>query len=137
MQNLLKNTAKLSLTVIVAFSVFMLNFSSFIHCSNVSLEDDCCHKTRTIKSCCLKHTKITFNERISSHCGCSVNQSNKPGDLFTDLKNNSSSLTVRNINYITSTDGTELLKTSSVFTSYSPPLFYSSDKYLNILSLRI
>lgn len=137
MQNLLKNTAKLSLTLIVAVSVFMLNFAGIFHCTSQKSEEDCCHQTKTIKSCCLKHTKITLNERISSHCGCTVNQSNKPGDLFTDLKNNSTSLSVRFTQYITFSEDSVLFKATLEFTSYSPPLFYSSDKYLNILSLRI
>lgn len=137
MQNFLKNTAKLSMTVIVAFSVLMLNFGNYIHCSSGKTEEDCCHKSKTIKSCCLKHTKITFNERISAHCGCSVNQSNKPGDLYTDLKNNSANFSLRNVQYSTIEESTTFDNTSSVYISYSPPLIYSTDTYLNILSLRI
>ncbi|MCC6866490.1 MAG: hypothetical protein IT280_10070 [Ignavibacteria bacterium] len=133
----MKNTAKILLTLMVAISVFLLNFGNFIQCSMPQSQEDCCHIIKSVKSCCAENTKINLNERISSHCGCSVEQSNKPGDLYSDLKNNSSNLNFRFIQYTDLSVSAEQNKTSIIFTSYSPPVYYMADTYLNILSLRI
>lgn len=137
MQIFFKNTAKISLTVLVAFSVLLLNFSNFIYCSAGKMNDDCCHKSRTIKTCCLKYSKITLNERISSHCGCTFNNASMPGDLYSELNNNSSKNISRLAIYITASFIMQPETASLDLTDYSPPVILSTEIYLNNLSLRI
>ena len=138
MRKLLIKITKISLSFITAFSVLTLNFAAFLHCSVINMDDDCCHVTHTVKKCCAKNLKITFNERITSHCGCSVNQSPAASDLYNDLKNSSQLIHQKAlINSLSYSEeiSSELLKKNYAF--YSPPQKYQTDTYLTNLSIRI
>lgn len=138
MQDLLKNITKITLSVLVAFSVLTLNMGSLLHCSELTMEEDCCHITQKVKQCCIKHLKITLNERISSHCGCTVNETQQAADLYHDLKNSNSNLTSRTIQYSLPVETgfhTELI--GNFTQNYSPPRKYSTDTYLSNSILRI
>lgn len=138
MGKLLKNITKLTLSVLTAFSVFTLNFSSFVHCSALNTSDECCHVTHTVKKCCAKNQKITLNERITSHCGCSVKQAPPATDLYNDLKN-SGQFSNQKFLLNNSSSNAEILNVihSNKIIFYSPPQKYQTDTYLTNLAIRI
>jgi len=138
MRNLLKNIAKPTLSVLVACSVLMLNWYTYRQCSEASMEDGCCHITQKVKQCCIKHLKITLKERISGHCGCTVNETQQTADLYHDLKNSNSNLASRIIQYCSLAETGFHPELIGDFTrNYSPPLKYSTDTYLSNSILRI
>ncbi len=138
MQDLFRNIAKITLSVLVACSLLTLNIGNFLHCSGLTMEDDCCHITQKVKQCCIKHLKITLNERISGHCGCSMLETPQAGDLFHDLKNSNLNLASRTIQYSSSVETGFHPEFISNFTQdYSPPQKYSADTYLSNSILRI
>ena len=138
MSKLLNKITKISLSFITAFSVLTLNFAAFLHCSVINMDEDCCHVTHTVKKCCAKNLKITFNERITSHCGCSVNQAPASADLFNDIKNSSQlnhqRALINSLSFSVEIS-TELSEKNNTF--YSPPQKYQTDTYLTNLSIRI
>lgn len=138
MSKLLKNITKISLSIITALAVLTLNFTAFVHCSATSMSDDCCHVTQTVKKCCAKDIKINVKERISAHCGCSMNQAPEATVLYVDLKNSTRDSNPKKLQYETVVEA--LFSTASVHTitaDYSPPNNYQSDIYLINLSIRI
>lgn len=138
MQDLLKNITKITLSVLVACSVLTLNLGNFLQCSELTMEEDCCHITQKVKQCCVKHLKITHKERISGHCGCTVNETQQAADLYHDLKNSNSNLTSRTIQYSSPAETGFHPELISNFTqNYSPPAEFSTDKYLSNSILRI
>ncbi|HMQ79264.1 MAG TPA: hypothetical protein PKE39_10275 [Ignavibacteria bacterium] len=138
MRNLLKNITKTALSVLIACSVLMLNWGTFRHCTEGSMEDNCCHVTKTVKQCCIKHLKLTLNERISGHCGCTVNETQQTADLYHDLKNSNSNLTSRTIQYSSPAEtGFHPELIGNITGNYSPPQKYSTDTYLTNSILRI
>ncbi len=138
MSKLLKNITKISLSIITAFGVLTLNFTAFVHCSSISMSDDCCHVTQTVKKCCAKNLKITVNERISAHCGCSMKQGPAATDLYIELKNPTRENNTNKLQY-ESVAGILISSTAiNIITpEYSPPKNYQSDIYLTNLSIRI
>ncbi len=138
MRDLLKNITKITLSVSVAISVLTLNMGNFLHCSELTMEEDCCHITQKVKQCCLKHLKITLKERISGHCGCSVNETQQAADLYHDLKNSNSNLTSRTIQYSSpAKTGFHPGMISNFTQNYSPPAEFSTDIYISNSILRI
>ncbi|NOS84203.1 MAG: hypothetical protein HOP31_03595 [Ignavibacteria bacterium] len=138
MQDLLKNITKVTFSVLVACSVFTLNMGNFMQCSELTMEEDCCHITQKVKQCCIKHLKITLKERISGHCGCTVNETQQTADLYHDLKNSNSNLTSRTIQYSSPVETGFHPELISNFTqNYSPPTEFSTDRYLSNSILRI
>ena len=138
MQDLFRNITKISLSVLVACSVLTLNLGNFLQCSELTMEDDCCHITQKVKQCCIKHLKITLDERISGHCGCSMQETQQAGDLYHDIKNSNTNVSNRTIQYgslVQSGFHPELI--SNFTQDYSPPLKYSTDTYLSNSILRI
>lgn len=138
MQDLFRNIAKITLSVLVASSVLTLNFGTFMQCSELTMEDDCCHITQKVKQCCIKHLKITLDERISGHCGCTINATQQAADLYHDLKNSNSNASSRTIQYSSLVQSGFHPEFISNFTQdYSPPPKYSTDTYLSNSILRI
>lgn len=138
MQDLLKNITKITLSVLVACSVLTLNLGNFLQCSELTMEEDCCHITQKVKQCCIKHLKITLDERISGHCGCTVNETQQTADLYHDLKNSNSNLTSRVIQYSSPAETGFHPELIGNFTqNYSPPQKYSTGTYLSNSILRI
>lgn len=138
MQDLLKNITKITLSVLVACSVLTLNLGNFLQCSELTMEEDCCHITQKVKQCCVKHIKVTLNERISGHCGCTVNETQQTADLYHDLKNSNSNLTSRIIQYSSPAETGSHPELIGNFTrNYSPPQKYCTDTYLSNSILRI
>ena len=138
MQNMLKNTIRTSLIVLTVISVFTLNLSGLLSCTSLTMSDDCCHITKIVKPCCVKSLKITFEERITGHCGCTMSESQQAADLFTDLKNSNINHTSRDIQYSSSIQAGYHPESMNRFTSeYSPLLKYNKDTYLTNSVLRI
>jgi len=138
MSKLLKNITKISLSIITAFAVLTLNFTAFVHCSSISMSDDCCHVTQTVKKCCAKNLKTSVTERISGHCGCSMKQGPAATDLYIELKNPTRENNTNKLQYESAAG--ELFSSASIHkitADYSPPNNYQSDIYLTNLSIRI
>lgn len=138
MQKILKNTIRISLITLTAFSVLTLNLPGLLLCSSITMGDDCCHITKIVKPCCIKNMMITFNERVTGHCGCNMEESQQTADLYTDLKSSSINHTSRDIQYASSIEAGYHPEQVNRFTSeYSPPLKYFTDSYLANSVLRI
>jgi hypothetical protein len=138
MQVILKNIVKISLSALIAISVLTLNLSGLLMCSSITMNEDCCHVTKTVKSCCVKKMKITFAERIKGHCGCSVQESQQTADLYHDLKNSNSYSSTRDAQYTSTIETGYHPELISRFTAeYSPPPMDLKDSYLINLSIRI
>ena len=138
MSKLLKNITKISLSILTAIAVLTLNLTAFVHCSAISMSDDCCHVTQTVKKCCAKNLKITVNERISAHCGCSMKQAPAASDLYIELKNSTRENNTNQQQY--ESIAGDLFSSASIHkntTEYSPPNNYQSEIYLTNLSIRI
>ena len=138
MSKLLKNITKISLSIITAFAVLTLNFTAFVHCSTISMSDDCCHVSQTVKKCCVKDLKITASERISAHCGCSMKQAPEASVLYIDHNNFTRENNHNNLQYESASSS--VFSSSSIHTisaDYSPPNKCQSDLYLTNLSIRI
>lgn len=136
--NLLKNINKISLSIFIAISVLTLNLSGLMQCTSLTMSDDCRHITKQVKPCCLKNMKITFAERISEHCGCTLEESQQPNDLYSNLKNSNSSLNSRSVSYNSTIEtGYHPELINKITAIYSPPLKYYQDSFLTNLSLRI
>jgi hypothetical protein len=138
MQVILNNIVKISLSALIAFSVLTLNLTGLLQCSSHSMNEDCCHVTKTVKSCCVKKMNITFAERIKGHCGCTVNQNQQTADLYHDLKNSNTYSSSRDAQYTSTIETGYHPELISRFTSeYSPPTMDLKDSYLINLSIRI
>ncbi len=138
MSVILKNIIRKSLSALIAFSVLTLNLTGLLVCSSLTMGDDCCHITKIVKPCCVKNMKITFNERISGHCGCTMEESQQTTDLYTDLKNSNINHTSRDVQYTSSNEAGYHPDMINRFTAeYSPPLKYFTDSYLSNSVLRI
>lgn len=138
MQQIPVNTIRKITAVISVFAVLVLNFSAVIQCGAMLFEKDCCHITNTVKPCCLKSYKITFEERIAGHCGCSIKESQTPADLYNDLlagQNKSYSKTQIDSEAVSA----DLLQGADIsFTeNYSPPEISKTNTYLCNMNLRI
>ncbi len=133
-----KNTIFKSLTLIAAFSVFMLNFAGFINCSNIYMGEDCCHVSNKVKACCVKPINITSKERLSKHCGCTMQESQQTADLFNDMKSSNSVRSVHTLVCNSSVEaGYSPTAISGSVHEYSPPIRDVSGTYLTNLSIRI
>ena len=138
MQIMLKNTIRTSLILLTVISVLTLNLSGLLSCTSLTMGDDCCHVNKIVKPCCVKSLKITFKERITGHCGCTMEESQQAADLYTDLKNSNINHTSRDIQYVSSIEAGYHPESMNRFTSeYSPPLKYNTDSYLTNSVLRI
>lgn len=133
----MRKILNISLSIILVFSVFALNIAGVINCS-ASIEGNCCHTSNMVKPCCVKNLKITSDDRLSAHCGCSMKETGQMADLYIELKTSSSNLTSKIV------DNVALTETASFFLSnagnipvYSPPPVNLKDTYLYNLSLRI
>ncbi|MBL8017901.1 MAG: hypothetical protein JNK43_11560 [Ignavibacteria bacterium] len=127
----------ISLSVILALSVFMLNFAGLVHCS-AAMEDNCCHISKLVKPCCVKNLKITSGERISNHCGCDLKELAPTADLYHDYSNSSSNLNLKVVYNAPAIESGSCFKSASrIFTGYSPPPVDSKDVYLTNLAIRI
>lgn len=138
MQILLKNTIRKTFIAVMAISVLTLNFSGLLMCSSLTMGDDCCHVTKIVKPCCVKNMKITLDERISGHCGCTMEESQQTADLYYDINKSNSNHTSQNIQYSTIIEtgyNPELI--SRFTTEYSPPIKDLKNSYLTNSVLRI
>lgn len=135
---ILKNIIRKSLSAFIAISVLTLNLSGFLLCTSLTMGDDCCHITKIVKPCCVKNMKITFNERVSGHCGCTMQESQQTTDLYTDLKSTNINHTSRDIQYSSIIETGYHPEIISRFTAeYSPPVKDLKDSYLTNSVLRI
>jgi hypothetical protein len=138
MQAILKKIIHRSLSVFIAISVLTLNLSGLLQCSTFMMADDCCHIVKIVKPCCAKNLKITFEERVSGHCGCTIQESSQSADLYNDIKNSNSNLTSRAVQYNSAIEsGFHPVFTGNITPAYSPPVKNFKDSYLTNLSLRI
>jgi hypothetical protein len=137
MTGFLRNITRKIFMFFTAFAVLTINIPSLLLCSNMIEGDDCCHLQKTVKSCCIKHLKITFAERITGNCGCTIKGSQPASDMYIDLS--TSHLTIQKItkefepaeNYSFSA---ETFVRPQV---YLPPIRSVTDTYLTNLNLRI
>jgi hypothetical protein len=126
------------LSLILILSFILLNLPQLMHCSNMPLEDDCCHVQKIVKPCCVKNIKLTVSERISGHCGCRLEDSKLPSDLYTDILNrsvNKLSETVFSYGAVTPDINYDNQLQDAI--EYSPPNCVSQNIYLSNLNLRI
>lgn len=134
----LKNITKFTLSAALAFSLLTLNLSSVLHCSSMANEESCCHITNKIKSCCVKHFKVTSDPRITKHCGCDMSESQQTADLYLDLKNSGQNTASKNYTY--STDDVTLVSSvtgNTITNEYSPPPRNKAGTFILVRSLRI
>jgi hypothetical protein len=134
----LRNMTKKITSVIAIIAVSALNFSAVVQCGMMLVNDDCCHITNSVKPCCIKNQKIIFDERITGHCGCSVNGSRQPVDLYADF----TSSQYKNFSHSSIdfefTNSTLLMSHGDIRSeNYSPPIICGNDTYLANMNLRI
>ncbi len=135
---ILKNFVRVSLSTLIAVSVLTLNLSDLLACTSLTMSKDCCHMTNSVKHCCAKKMKITFDERITKTCECTMKESQQRVELYTDIYRTNSYLTSRALGCDTSIKTGYHPELISRFTSeYSPPIKDSKYSYLTNLSLRI
>lgn len=138
MMDSMKNITKASLSIFIAISVLTLNLSGLLLCTSLTMSEDCCHITKQVKSCCKKNVKIILDERISGHCGCTMQESQQTADLYNDLNNLNTQLNSRAISYNSIVETGYHPELISIFTAnYSPPIKYFKDTYLTNLTIRI
>ncbi len=133
----LRNIARKVFVFIVAFAVLTINISSVVLCSNMIEGNDCCHLQKTVKSCCIKHLKITFNERITGHCGCTVKESQAASDMFIDLSVSHQSVQKTTKDFEPAENYSFSAETFFRPQIYLPPIRSVTDTYLANLNLRI
>lgn len=138
MQNILKNIVRNSLIIMTVCAVLTLNVSGLISCTSLTMSDECCHITKIVKPCCAKNLKITFNERITGYCGCTMEESQQAADLYNDLNSSGIQHASRDFLY-SSISATPWLQNLSgrYAAEYSPPPNYRSESYLTNSVLRI
>jgi len=139
MHKLLINITKYTVSAVLAISILALNLGSLIHCSAQSMEDNCCHITNKIKSCCVKHYKVTSDPRITKHCGCDMSESQQPSDLYSnDIKNSDHRLSGKSVaSYSDDQQSFNSSQTGPSLICYSPPDRNRSGTYLELNILRI
>lgn len=120
----------------LVFSVLALNVSAISHCSLMLQDEGCCHKEKTVKSCCVKNLKINV-DRISGHCGCNMKETQQPSDLYSDLASSSNAKFHKVIEFfeIPFSDFDSQAQYNVV--EYSPPESGGPNIYLTNLNLRI
>ena len=137
MRELLRNIARKILFVFIAFAVLTINIPSLIYCSNLIAGDECCHIQKTVKPCCVKKLKITFDERISGHCGCTMKESPAASDMFIDLSVNQP-LTQKAVKDFEPEENYSFsAETFYKAHIYLPPIRSVTETYLTNLNLRI
>jgi len=135
--NFSKITRKLTVTIAI-IAVVMLNFSAVIQCGKMLIDDDCCHTVNSVKSCCAKTLQITVGERITGHCGCSIQQTQQPVDIYIDLSSNHHKNYSNNLgDFEPIYSNISSIQNDIQSENYSPPIITSNDVYLTILNLRI
>lgn len=122
--------------LLLVFGVITLNAADYGHCSKMAASDGCCHVQNTVKSCCVKNVKVTFNERLTAHCGCTMNEAPQNPDLYIDMGSNSSSRidNAQQLNTYCNSESNEINVSSKY---YSPPPKTGGNTYLAINNLRI
>ena len=134
----MKNILHISLSAFLAISVLTLNISGMFVCSSLMTNEDCCHSTKLVKSCCVKNLKITQDERISGHCGCKVKESAPMADLYNDFKSYKINSSSKVLQYpSTNETGSYSEFTRQINVGYSPPPVDWKNTYLTNLSIRI
>jgi len=131
----IRNTAGNIVVLMLVASVITLNAAGYGHCSKFAASDDCCHVQNTVKSCCVKNVKVTFNERLTSHCGCTMKEAQQNPDLYIEISSISS-----RIDNLQQADAISIIEPASVISAtkfYSPPEKSGSNTYLAINNLRI
>lgn len=135
---ILKNIIRKTFIAVIAVSVLTLNLSGLLVCTSLTMGDDCCHVTKKVKPCCVKKMKITFSERISGHCGCTMEESQQTADLYTDIHKSNPNHTSHNIQYSAVVENGYHPEFINRFTSeYSPPVKDLKNIYLTNSVLRI
>ena len=135
---ILKNIIRKTLSAFIAISVLTLNLSGILQCTSLTMAGDCCHITKIVKPCCAKNLKITFKQRISGHCGCTMQESQQTADLYNDLKSSNTNTDSRALQYNSAVETgfhPEFIRGN--VSEYSPPVKNSKDTYLTNLSIRI
>jgi hypothetical protein len=135
--NLSKITRKFTVSIAI-IAVVMLNFSAVIPCTKMLIDDGCCHATNSEKPCCVKNVKITAGERITGHCGCSIQQAQQPVDIYIDLTSNQhKNYSQTSIDFEYSNSPFSSIQNDILTENYSPPIITDNDVYLTNLNLRI
>lgn len=138
MQSMLKNTIRLTLIAVTVFSVLTLNLSGLLSCTSLTMSYDCCHITKIVKPCCVKNLKITFKERISGHCGCTMDESQQAADLYNDINSSGVKHISRDFSNSSITMSPWQTESSGCYaTEYTPPPNYRGEIYLTNSVLRI
>jgi len=134
----LRNTTRKITSVIAIIAVIVLNFSAVVQCGMMLMNDDCCHITNTVKPCCAKNQKVTFNESITRHCGCSIKESQQPVDLYADLASGQyKNFSHSSIDFELSHSALSTSQSDIRSANYSPPIICGNDTYLANMNLRI
>jgi hypothetical protein len=102
----------------------------------MAASDDCCHIQNTVKSCCVKNIKVTFNERLTAHCGCTMNEAQQNPDLYIDMGSNSSSR-IDNAQQLIAYSMSESNEINVSSKYYSPPPNTGGNTYVELNNLRI
>ena len=126
------------ISIITVFTLLAVNVPVFILYSSISGSEDCCHIQNSVKTCCVINHKITGDERLAEHCGCSMNENRVPADMIADLqcslvkplKHSLAEPEPGNYGYVSAVS-----KNSS--TVGSPPVVFKEYVYLSNLNLRI
>ena len=135
---ILKNIIRKTLSALIAVSVLTLNLSGILQCTSLTMTDDCCHITKIVKPCCAKNLKITFKERITGHCGCTMEESQQTADLYNDVKYSNHTVNSKVVQYNSAVEAgyhPELIRINT--SDYSPPVKDCRGSYLENLSIRI
>jgi hypothetical protein len=138
MRGIIRNTFHKTAALTAIIAVIMLNFSAVIQCGSMLINDDCCHVTNTVKPCCAKNIKVTVTERFTNHCGCSMQETQQPADMYIDLSSiykNNYSYSLIDIVYFNSY--TSSIQNDIQTQNYSPPITAECDLYLTNMNLRI
>lgn len=132
----IRNIAGNLVVLMLVLSVITLNAVGYGNCSKMAASVDCCHVQNTVKSCCVKNIKVNFNERLSGHCGCTMNEAPQNPDLYIDMGSNSSSR-IDNAQQVNSFSMNESKEINVSAKYYSPPPKTGGNTYLEINNLRI
>lgn len=131
----IRNIAGKLIVLTLVLSVITLNAAGYGHCSKAALSGDCCHVQNTVKPCCVKNIKVTFDERLTAHCGCTMKETQHITDLYIEIRCISS----RTVN-LQQADALGITEPNSANYSakfYAPPQKSGSNTYLAINNLRI
>jgi hypothetical protein len=99
--------------------------------------DECCHIQKTVKPCCVKKLRITFSERITGHCGCTMKESPAASDMFIDLSVNHQSVQKITKDFEPAKNYSFSAETFVRPQIYLPPIRSVTETYLTNLNLRI